>query len=620
MTISSTASFPAQSTIISTMTVGATNFVFNQVASTQSNSGFNVTTGVVTGIFSVVQPDDDTGFGPVTLKTLTTQFSASSMYHSLFLYGVVPQISTQDGEFIITTATSTISNPGSFDDRTGRPEIALVPTGSQAGQGIALRGRAHQLPDTSPFGDFVVNPGTNTSFSPLYIRPQPTASNPSLNLFDSHSKYSGFVASQTVTTNAIWVLPPADGLSGQVLTTDGNQNFYFSTPTVGSSISVYNATATVGMPFGFSASTGAFTSSVTVQGALSVGTTTAIGNLKAQVHIVTPDGRVGLVVQDPPASDGGSGTGSTDLVEFWDHNGLVLSSVTASGAFVTGSSVTAYSMILKGQPAGVAHVVAASSQIVSGLVSLSTEVTGSLPAASIAAGSLGNQVLVSSLPATVPVGYSLQFTTIATPSGTEGQMWADGPTNSIANFTGGIINRHGVIFTSTAQFNLASSAVATTMTVTNPGGVGTLTLPANFFRPGKMLEIGAYGDIQSASNPNLTFQIKLGTVTILTTGARNITPGNSSLSTAVLDIRANITCYTTGSFAATAGTVYGYASVIVSTASSTPSPMTQYMLGQTTTTAIDTTVSNTINLVFTWGTSSSSNIVQIGNFYIKEDD
>lgn len=60
-----------------------------------------------------------------------------------------------------------------------------------------------------------------------------------------------FIASQVVTTTQ-FVLPNADGPSGSALTTDGNHNLSFITP---SGTSIYAATATASFPFGFSAST-----------------------------------------------------------------------------------------------------------------------------------------------------------------------------------------------------------------------------------------------------------------------------------------------------------------------------------------------------------------------------
>lgn len=98
--------------------------------------------------------------------------------------------------------------------------------------------------------------------------------------------------------------------------------------------------------------------------------------------------------------------------------GLLSSSVTLQGNVFNGASqllqldagknftvsnatftfgIRAATEIITGLGPGVLHTVTASSAVVVALVSLSTEVTGSLPAASIAAGALGPSVLVSSL-------------------------------------------------------------------------------------------------------------------------------------------------------------------------------------------------------------------------------
>jgi hypothetical protein len=439
-TISATASFP--STVISTITAGATNFIFNQVASTQPNSGFNVTTGVVTGIFSVVQPDNDTADSPIALKTLTTKEGAATMYHSQFLYGVIPNPIANGGEFVITVASQNIVNPGSFPERQFRPEIAMVGGDFLGGAGagsrsqyLALRSSAYQLPNGAPYGDlyittaaifstlqhsfhngFTVEQGVGQfqQLSPGVMHVIATSSNVTTGLVSMSTETTGaFISSVNVngsltvtgngTNNTVITLgvntssvslPNSGVTSGSYTNTNltvdshGLVTAASNGSAGGGGVSVYPATATASFPFGLSATTASYTSSVTIQGSLSVGTTTAIGDLQAQVHIVTPDGRIGLVVQDPPASEGGNGTGTTDLVEFWDHNKTVLSSVTASGGFVTSSSVSAHVMILKGQSAGVAHIVATSSQIVSGLVSLSTEVTGVLPLANQAPGNV----------------------------------------------------------------------------------------------------------------------------------------------------------------------------------------------------------------------------------------
>ena len=87
----------------------------------------------------------------------------------------------------------------------------------------------------------------------------------SVTLYDGPTAhYVALKASNTITSNATYILPPADGSSGQSLTTDGNQNLSWQTVSGGSGVTVYPATATASFPYGFSASTGVFSSTVTV--------------------------------------------------------------------------------------------------------------------------------------------------------------------------------------------------------------------------------------------------------------------------------------------------------------------------------------------------------------------
>lgn len=159
---------------LANMTAGATYYIRNQTT-LQTGATFYVSSGTVRGIFTVEQPDDDTGNGPVSLRTLTTQEAASNMYHSMILYGLLPNVSANGGEFIITTSSVSLdSSIGSFADRTYRPEIAMAPGNNQGGgagqvQYIGLRAAAHQFPETSPYGDFAVLVGTNISQNPLQL-------------------------------------------------------------------------------------------------------------------------------------------------------------------------------------------------------------------------------------------------------------------------------------------------------------------------------------------------------------------------------------------------------------------------------------------------------------------
>lgn len=84
-----------------------------------------------------------------------------------------------------------------------------------------------------------------------------------IRFYDTTTHYIQLQASPTVTTTN-FTLPSADGSSGQALTTNGSGVLSFNT--IASGGGVYPATATASFPFGFSASTGVFSTSLTVGG------------------------------------------------------------------------------------------------------------------------------------------------------------------------------------------------------------------------------------------------------------------------------------------------------------------------------------------------------------------
>lgn len=256
---------------LSGMTSGSTFYIQNTNV-LQAGATFYVSSGTVQGPFAVLQDNDDTASGPMGIKTLFTTLGSlgTDNYHSTFLYGKIPDPMSNGGEFVITTTSQTLVLPGSFPERTLRPEIAMVVGGNQNGapgaqsQYVALRATGNQNPEGTPQGDFVVLVGTNVSYQNLSIQPKASI-NQRFSLFDSHTKYSGFIASSTVINSVTWTLPSKDGISGNVLTTDGNSVLYFSTPTsspVGSGASVYPSTAAALFPFGMSVSSIVYSSPI----------------------------------------------------------------------------------------------------------------------------------------------------------------------------------------------------------------------------------------------------------------------------------------------------------------------------------------------------------------------
>lgn len=144
----------------------------NPAVSTQTNSGFNVTTGTITGVFTVTQPDNDTTDPPIQLKTLTTKEGAANTYHSFFLDGIIPNPPANGGEFIITTSSIPLtSSVGGFTDRLDRPEIAMATSENNGNfqSYIALRSVAHQFPNAAPLGDLEIRASSVVVQSPLLL-------------------------------------------------------------------------------------------------------------------------------------------------------------------------------------------------------------------------------------------------------------------------------------------------------------------------------------------------------------------------------------------------------------------------------------------------------------------
>jgi hypothetical protein len=150
-----------------------------------------------------------------------------------------------------------------------------------------------------------------------------------------------------------------------------------------------------------------------------------------------------------------------------------------------------------------------------------------------------------------------------------------------------------VIFSQTASQTVANTVTTTTLF---GSGVGTLTLPANFFRAGKTIRLTLMGYHSSTGNPNITVAASLGGTSICTTGA--VASGNGASNAWLVNVE--ITCRTTGATGTVIGSgVYselqgsGRLAGIVATA----------------TTTIDTTASQAIDVTITWGTAAAGNTI-----------
>ena len=197
--------------------------------------------------------------------------------------------------------------------------------------------------------------------------------------------------------------------------------------------------------------------------------------------------------------------------------------------------------------------------------------------------------------------YLNQPSSAAPGSPANGDTWNDSTQKTFVDYPNGINQyRSGSVFVQTASQTVANTVTETTLTAT---GVGTLTLPANFFVSGKTIRIKASGVVSDTGTPTNTVNIKLGGTTVATTGAVAF---SGALSNNAWFIEAEITCRTTG----VGGTVFVQGRFDVEPGNFEGMP-------NTTTDTVNTTTTLLIDVTFTWGTASASNTITCTNLTVE---
>lgn len=193
--------------------------------------------------------------------------------------------------------------------------------------------------------------------------------------------------------------------------------------------------------------------------------------------------------------------------------------------------------------------------------------------------------------------------TLLTKAGTttSGDLWNDSTQKAVQSFVGGIEQTlSGIIFTQTATRTIADTVTETSLLTT---GVGTLTLPANFFVSGKMIRLTIIGNVADTGTPTVTVKLKHGAVTIIDSGAITLT---SLTGTEEFQCICDIVCRTAG--AAGASVVAGCIWFEYDTTTGAGA-VNVLNVPLTTVTTVDTTASGALDLTFQWGTASPSNTI-----------
>lgn len=180
----------------------------------------------------------------------------------------------------------------------------------------------------------------------------------------------------------------------------------------------------------------------------------------------------------------------------------------------------------------------------------------------------------------------------------DGDLWNDS-TQKVQYMNMAGVNQAmvGNIFTQTADATVSNTITETSIIST---GIGTKTLPSNFFVPGKTYRIRLRGYLSSTGTPTINVKHKLNSITLIQTGVQTI--NNTSNGYFIVD--AVVTCRTTG----VSGTLspvgtFDYETTGAGHVSGT------YGMVSTSPVTIDTTASQTIDTTVTWGTASAGNVI-----------
>lgn len=153
-------------------------------------------------------------------------------------------------------------------------------------------------------------------------------------------------------------------------------------------------------------------------------------------------------------------------------------------------------------------------------------------------------------------------------------------------------------FMATASTTIANSSVETTAI---PTGVGTLSLPANFFSAGTVIRLKGGGIFSTLITPgNLTVKMKLGSTTIASVVISNLL---AAASNNAFDFEGTIICRSTGA----GGTVMATGFITYDTGTLLRGVGALNNAGGATT--VDTTAVQTIDVTVQWQTANASNSI-----------
>lgn len=197
------------------------------------------------------------------------------------------------------------------------------------------------------------------------------------------------------------------------------------------------------------------------------------------------------------------------------------------------------------------------------------------------------------------------FGAVGNASPAAGDFWYDSTRKTFLMDVNGLpLVNTGVMYVQTASVTLANSTTETSLI---GAGLGTLTLPANWATVGKTIRVRSHGYISDTATPSTTLKIKLGSVTLIT--STGTLP--SGLSNAGVLFEFDLTFRSVGA----TGAVIGQGTSRITSGAFVSSLARALVMAAPAT--VDTTVPNTLDVTYQWGTASASNTITITNMTLE---
>jgi hypothetical protein len=181
-------------------------------------------------------------------------------------------------------------------------------------------------------------------------------------------------------------------------------------------------------------------------------------------------------------------------------------------------------------------------------------------------------------------------------STTDGDIWSDSTQKALQTYVDGIEQTlSGCIFTQTATRTIANTVAETSLFTT---GVGTLTLPANFFVAGKTVRLTLTGHFADTGTPTVRLRLKFGATTVIDSTALTLSAVSGTEEwRAVCDL----TCRTTGGTGTLAGSIWFLFDTTTGAGAINGLDISPAV------TTVDTTASSALDLTWQWGAADPAN-------------